>query len=181
MLLNLSLTLVMIRLWSLPTSAPLWVLVSWTDLLNRDLTATWSIWFRCWPSGEVQVYLCTSLWGNMVDVIVRLLDAQKVTKRSPFSFLSHFKPCFPKMPLSPSCLSPTLAFQSPITNSMSCLGTTSSVFCSRYRRYPLSHLLLHWLEHIPVQWLPLYTWSKTWQRWSGRWLVSSSLGTCWHI
>ncbi len=43
----------------------------------------------------VHVYLCISLCGNIVNVIARLLDAQKATKRSPLSFLSQFKPCFP--------------------------------------------------------------------------------------
>ncbi len=51
-LFNLSLTLVMMRLWLHPTSTPRCALVTWTDLLNWDLTATWSIWFRCWPSGN---------------------------------------------------------------------------------------------------------------------------------
>jgi len=60
--------------------------------------------------------------------MARLLDAQNVTKWSPLSFLSLFRPCFPAMPLSPCCLSPALAFQSPITNSISCLGIASKAF-----------------------------------------------------
>ena len=29
-----------------------------------------------------------------------------------------------------------------------------------HRKYPFPRLLFHWLEHVPVQWLSLCTWSS---------------------
>ena len=74
-LFNLSFALVMTRLWSLPTSAPLHTLVSWTDLLNWDLTATRSIWFRWRPSWEVHVYVAVQN-EIQVKMILTLFDSQ---------------------------------------------------------------------------------------------------------
>ena len=75
------------RLWSLPMSAPLYVLVSAMDRLNLLLMVMWSIWFLNLLFGDVQVYLCVSLCGKTVDAIKRSFMAQKWTNRSPLSFL----------------------------------------------------------------------------------------------
>ena len=59
------------------------------------------------------------MW-KMVPVTTRLLSPQKSTSLSPLSFLSP-TPWLPIMFSYPSLSSPTLAFKSPITRSMSCL------------------------------------------------------------
>jgi hypothetical protein len=91
-LFSLSRILVMTRLWSEPTSAPQCARTSRTDLLKHPLMAIWSIWFLCWPLGEVHVYLCMSLCLSMVDVIAKLLIVKNAVSRSPLSLLSDFKP-----------------------------------------------------------------------------------------
>ena len=53
------------RLWSLPTSSPLFTLTSPIDLLNLQLMAIWSIWLWCSPFGKAQVCKCMLLWGTL--------------------------------------------------------------------------------------------------------------------
>ena len=44
--------------WSLPISADLYTLVSFTEFPNRLLISTWSIWFMAFPPGETHVIFC---------------------------------------------------------------------------------------------------------------------------
>ena len=59
------------RLWSLPVSAPLYVLVSVMERLKWLLIVMWPIWFLYLPFGNVQVYLC----GETGDVIILKVHA----------------------------------------------------------------------------------------------------------
>ena len=115
------------RLWSLETSAPLYDLVSNTDRLNMNSLPHGQSDYVC-AHQVMSKYTCEYLCGNYVVVITRLFVAQNSTNCSPLSFLTHFRASFPITLSSPTCLSPTLAFQFPISIKMSCFGTLSRTF-----------------------------------------------------
>ena len=98
-LLSFSSVFAITRLWSLATSAPLYALTSCTDRLKLDRMTTGSIWLRYWPFGEVHVYLCMSLCGNIVDTIAGCSVRKKLRTALHchfFLLVSHTLPqCLP--------------------------------------------------------------------------------------
>ena len=91
---NLSWSLHNIRLWSLPTSAPLMALTSVSDHLHFLLMVMWSIWLFVLLSGDIHVLLCIVLCWKKLPPIIWPFSMQRSMKRCPLSFLSP-KPSIP--------------------------------------------------------------------------------------
>lgn len=108
------------RWWSESISAPLLTLTSRRTLLN-------SVWFSTWWSGDILVALWICLCGKRLPPITSSLRAQKLAKRSQFSFICP-SPSVPIIPLQ-SLSFPILAFRSP-TILMSLLGVFWKTACS---------------------------------------------------
>ena len=51
------------------------------------------------PKGEVQVYMCTFWWGNMVLLMIRFFDMEKFATLTPLSLLCWCKLSFPMVGL----------------------------------------------------------------------------------
>jgi hypothetical protein len=84
LLLNLRRIFVAVRLWSDPMSAPLCSLISSRLDLLFLLQRQWSIWFRVWPSGDIQEYVCRSWLENRVPPITKSLRSAKSISSSHF-------------------------------------------------------------------------------------------------
>ena len=89
-----SFSLVITRLWSLPTSASLEALTSWRYSLHRLLIMIWSVWLFVWTSGEFQVHLWNSLCWNRVPQSPNCSrhTAQSTVLHCCFWYLIHVSP-----------------------------------------------------------------------------------------
>ena len=112
------------KVWSEATSATLFNLTSYKDLLNFDAMQMWSNCFPVLLSGETHDILCTFVWGKTLPPVTSLLKKQKSANSSPFSFIFPIS-CFLKTVSKPELSLPTLTLPSPSNRSRSLLASPS--------------------------------------------------------
>ena len=107
---NLNLNLAIRSSWSEPQSAPSLVFAYCREPLHLWLQRIQSIWFQCWPSGDVHVENLLLCCWTRVFAMTNVYSLQNSISLCPASFCTPR----PNLPVTPGVSwLPTFAFQMP--------------------------------------------------------------------
>jgi len=87
---SLSLNLATRSSWSEPQSVPSLVFADCIEFLHLWLQRIWSVWFRCWPSGDIHVQSLLLCCWKRVFAMTRAFSWQNSISLCPASFCTPF-------------------------------------------------------------------------------------------
>ena len=154
---NVCLNLAIRSSWSEPQSAPDLVFADCIELLHLWPQRISSIWFQCWPSGDVHMWSLLLCCWKRVFAMTSVFSWQNSISFCPALFCTPT----PNLPVTPGVSwLPTFAFHSYIMKKTSFLGVLVIKCLVGLQRSVQLHLLQrYWsgrdLDNCDIEWLAL--------------------------